>query len=500
MDQTELQDHFQAATRPMPGPLGDDAIEWDYSRISRALGLVGKPTLQEVPHSGAAILAAPAALWESVAQNYRAWAADADWAFVRVSAQPTVAVPDPVVHALAMHCSGPDGLALARASRARRPKLGAKRRGAGSSIPLIPGERWLIAADRVRRRCRTEIAQRGLVIFVESAEMLSPCALGLLTYLIHAHCAWKGRMLSRPAMCYVVFATEPAHESLIETALSRFEIAGDIAGGRRTRVNGRRHLAALDVEEEHLLAALQDAPLALDSTDVTALFGSSGRVLCLQLCERGFLTRELVAGRKCFVPRPAYSPKLDDPPQRVRRAVFDRYRARARTGHEHVVVGAILLALRSGDLARARACLSQLTTADAACIPMVHLNELDAKLMESPGTLRASDMAALLVAHAHARNYDRALECAQAITERPFRSMADLARTVNHLVSVGRTHLTKALPKDFFASLNATACIDPSLLDATSILVELFGPMEAVSSDDTPPAPRNARRTPDRSR
>ncbi|MFQ5844741.1 MAG: hypothetical protein ACE5JG_07105, partial [Planctomycetota bacterium] len=286
----------------MPGPLGDDAIEWDYSRISRALGLAGTPTLQELPHSGVAVLGLPDRQWSSVGERYRSWADQAGWTFVYASARPTVAVPDPVIYTLGRTVAGPDSLILGRSLNLRRPRVGRRFRSRGASFALTPGERWLMAANRVRRRCRQEAARKGLVVVVDSAHLLTASAAAVLAYLIEAHRAWKGRMLCRDAKAYVVFLAPPDHEQRVLDLLEAFGIRGDVASlGEAERPPPPPAAAFVDVEEEHLLSALRDAPFALSSEDVRATFGRSALETCRRLRDQGLVAEEVQNGRSCWV-------------------------------------------------------------------------------------------------------------------------------------------------------------------------------------------------------
>ena len=74
MEWRALEEHFRVAGSQEPGPFGDDAIEWDYSRYARGLGLTGEPGAHDLPHRGCAVLALPAARWDAAEKKYRAWA------------------------------------------------------------------------------------------------------------------------------------------------------------------------------------------------------------------------------------------------------------------------------------------------------------------------------------------------------------------------------------------------------------------------------------------
>ena len=136
MEWTALEGHLRAALQAEPGEHGDDAVEWDHSRYSRALGLLKEPGLHELPHTGCALLVGSPAQWTAAEGRYREWTAEAGWSVLRVSARPTVAVPDPVVHGLAVSICGTESQVLARSGRWGRPALRAGRpRPAGLAPP-----------------------------------------------------------------------------------------------------------------------------------------------------------------------------------------------------------------------------------------------------------------------------------------------------------------------------------------------------------------------------
>ncbi|MCZ6571902.1 MAG: hypothetical protein O7C98_01910, partial [Planctomycetota bacterium] len=470
--------HFQEATRCLPGPLGDDAVEWDYSRVSRALGLAGTPTLDELPHSGAAVLGLPVGEWAATAEMYREWAQEAGWSFVHTSATPTVAVPDPVIYALGLGVAGPDSLIFGRALNRRCAFLGPRPRSEGMSIALTPGERWLIGADRVRRRCGQEAAGNGLLVVVEDAEHITPSAAAVLGYSIEAHRAWKGRMLSRDAKVYVVFVSTPEHEQRLLDLLEENDLRGDI----RT-VNGSAPSPPfatygtdfVGVEEEHILGALRDAPFALSSMDVQAIFGRAGLETCRGLAERGYLAARVQNGLEYWVeaPRGRQIGRFDAPAARVRRAVLDRYALLARQGREWLRPGAALLAFRLGRRSLALGFVGRTGHAECALVPAALFGELDGHLEASREELRCYHFAAWFGMAAHRRRYAHAGALARDLTRIPLRTELDLTRTVIHILCAGRTHLDHALPSNFWTSLHSDT-LDPSLLDATAILSDVF--------------------------
>ncbi|MEE8105737.1 MAG: sigma 54-interacting transcriptional regulator [Planctomycetota bacterium] len=486
MDRNALRDHVQAAARQLAPPLGEGTIEWDYSRLSRALGLVGKPGLSDLPHGGVSVLELEAKEWDTSARVYEVWAAELGWGFTRLSARPTAVVPDPVVHSLGVAFAGSDSLIFARASRARRPRIGARKRSAGCSLPLAPGERWLIASDRVRRKCRATIAQRGQIVFIDSAEWLTGASVSNLSYLITAHTAWRNHMLSSPAKCYFVFAAPPGRARLVHAALEGFGITGDIGGTKRpfaARSRAGISHRSLRVESEHILSALEESPFALGAKDVGALFGASGVQVCRELADSGFVLLRTEAGEECFVPNPAATVDLPEASDRVRRALFQHYRERRRRAHEHVTIGALVLALRMNDAPRAQACLGRIGCADAACMPHVLLEEIEQGVKRMGLSLRTADHAVLFAARAHLRDYAAVRERANEITATPIANHADLVRFVRIMLSVGRGHLDAAMPEGFWSSMTAPS-LDPALADSTFILCELFAQARLMTIEE----------------
>jgi len=478
-----LHERFVAASRPEPPPCGDDAVEWDYSRVSRALGLLGDESLADRPWDGLAIVSVRAAKWEEAAASYRRWAGEVGWRFVRVSAAPVADVPDPVPLAIARQIV-PDELFVGGALRARMPRVGPRPRSPGASTPFRPGERWMIALDRVRRRCRVEAANEGLVLFVEAAHHLSPASLDALVFLLNVHRGWRGRMLSAPGKCYVVLAVPPEQESVLTERLERFRVASGYAFTEEAGGAGAPALPPqLDVESEHLLAALADAPLALTAADVGSLFGRSAVARIDALIERGLVVAEKQGASPSFRAAPHAVHDLPEPPPRVRRAMIERYRERARRGHEHTLLAAALLALRMGDLPRAIVFLGRSSQGDAPALSSHLFGELVAGLDAAVDRMRAGDVAALFALNAHQRRYDRCLQLARALADRPFRSEADLLRVLVHVLCVGHAHLNHALPEGFWLDLEPGR-VDGSLVDAAAILGDLFTRLKWMTLDE----------------
>lgn len=478
MEWRALEEHFRAASTQDPAPFGEDAIEWDYSRYSRALGLTGQPGLDDLSHTGCVVLALPGRRWEPAARKYEGWAGQHDWSFVRLSARPTVMVPDPVVHGLGVALAGEDGLIFARSGRQGPPALGSRPRPAAMSIPLTPGERWLIATAHVRRRLRNEMAGRGQVLFVEDAHRLTPAALALLAHAIRAHRAWQARMLARDAKAYVVLVTTPEHKADTLAMLERFDIQGPVPVRRdRVRKDTRPHAGPptplLSVEEEHLLSALAAAPLALTGSDIAELFGVSAVATAGDLVERGVLEMRVEAGERCFVPRVAYEDELSDPAPRVLQALHDHYRKRLERGHQHLRFATAALAARLGQPLRAAAHMNRIGPADGATLPFDTYQELQPALTSVKKHLQASHLGTWVAMHAHQRFYDRAKSTTTDLTRTNIRTAREFYRLLVQILCMGRTHMDQAIPADFWPGLKSRD-LDPSLVDAVCIFSELF--------------------------
>ncbi|MHC4955263.1 MAG: hypothetical protein ACYTGZ_15525, partial [Planctomycetota bacterium] len=218
----ELEHHFRAETKQDPPPYGAGVVEWDYSRYTRALGFGKSPGLDTLKRRGCAVAAGRPDFWDAAARRLESWGERIGWDFIRVSARPSSVVPDPVVYHLGIEITHPDSLLFCGAGQQGPPALGKRPRSPAMRIPLTPAERWLIAADRVRRRLRTEIATRGLVIFIDEAHLLTPSALSILCYLLDAQCAWKSHLLSAPAKVYVAFAVPGKHDEWFREVAERF--------------------------------------------------------------------------------------------------------------------------------------------------------------------------------------------------------------------------------------------------------------------------------------
>ncbi len=389
MDGDALREHFIAGTRQEVCPFGDDAVEWDYSRYSRALGLTDEIGLHEIPHTGAAVVGVPPSRWPGLAADYREWCEAARWRFVFVSGRPSVLVPDGIAYGVGDAIAGADSMLFARSGNGGRPALGRRPRAAGMSIPLTSGERWLIATDRVRRRVRSASAQEGLLLFIEEAQCVSAAAMNMLSHWLDAHRAWKARMLSRDARLYFVLVTTPERQGGLVRMFERYASLGNVLcvrsedrdspDERRRNVRARARLSA---EDEHLLAALGASPLALEARDLALLFGTSAVGRAEELAQADLLRRRIEYGRTVFAANPAHLDGLPPPPERVLRGLLARLRRRAHggRGHGHVHAAMASLAFRLGEPLRALACLGRMGHADDAVVPLDLLEDLDGRL------------------------------------------------------------------------------------------------------------------------
>jgi len=263
----ELEHQFRAEAKQDAPPFGPGVVEWDYSRYTRALGFGKAPGLDSLRRRACVVASGRYAFRDDAARHLKNWGEDIGWDFMRVSARPSTLVPDPVIYHLGIGITHPDSLIFCGAGQQGAPALGKRPRSPAMRIPLTATERWLIAADRVRRRLRTEIATRGLVLFIDDAEYLTPSALTTLSYLLDAQCAWKSHFLSSPAMVYVAFSLPAQHDEWFHETLARFN---PLATPFRVRESvgplTLRQIAKepnLTVEEEHVAAVLAEAEVAL---------------------------------------------------------------------------------------------------------------------------------------------------------------------------------------------------------------------------------------------
>jgi len=488
MEWRALEEHFRIAATQDPGPFGENAFEWDHSRYARGIGLTAEPGVSDLPHRACAVLALPAARWDVAEAKYRAWAAERGWGLWRIGARPTVAVPDAVVYALGVRASGSDSLLFARAVPPVVPAMGRRQRSEAMSIALTPGERWLIATDRVRRRMRAEIAVRGLVLFVEEAEWLTPAGLALLAYLLDAHRAWQARMLSRPANVYVVLATPPEREGSVVRMLERFGLVGHPPVARERRrdekgASGFSPPALRDIEEEYLYGALAAAPAALAEEDVRGVFGASAVDRCRAMAERGLFRVRTEAGETCYLPNPALPSDLAAPSPRAQRALAARYRQRSRRGHEHLALARAALSLDLGDPLRAVAAVARMPYTAGAFLPLRSFEALEATLERARPRLRADHASAWFSLAAHQRTFDHARDLAQLIADRELRTWKEMLRVVEAVLCTGRMHLENCLPPDFWPRLKSRRLAGP-FMDATCVLAEMFWRKRYLSDTD----------------
>ena len=80
-------------------------------------------------------------------------------------------------------------------------------------------------------------------------------------------------------------------------------------------------------------------------------------------------------------------------------------------------------------------------------------------------------------------DYDRARQHAHAILDKKLRSESELSRVLTRILCMGRTHMDQCVPDNFWPNLQSDT-INPSLLDAASILSELFARLRLMSETD----------------
>ncbi len=316
MDWNGLHCRFLTATQQEAPPFEEPCVEWDYSRYARALGLTTVPGLHDLTHDSITVAVLPRARWAEARVRMGRWAAEAEWDFVPLSAWPDVVVPDPVIYGLGTQVAGHDAPLWFRAGQQGEP-VAHPQRAAGSSMAIHSCERWLIAADRVRRRVRDGLAERGKLIAVEHAELLTPSAISTLRYLVHAQTAWQARMLSAPAPCFVMLIVAPENEDRVRGDLRRFPFQGDPFVWRmheRPSSVRTKNASVLSFEEESMMRALTSAPALLTARDLRAVFGDSCMRVVLSLVDRGILRTRCVRDTTVYEPEPVWCDVLKPAP------------------------------------------------------------------------------------------------------------------------------------------------------------------------------------------
>ncbi len=461
MDWPALERHFVRSTK-QNRPAVDNAVEWDYSRYSRALGMTALPGLHQLPASSCALITGGTDTWDRVHERYRDWAGERGYRTVRVSAYPSMIVPDPVIAGIAEQIAGPDSLILARSGQQGEPALGKRPRSPGCSLAISPGERWLIAADRVRRRLRQETAIQGVIVQIDDAEKLTGNSLEMISYMVRAHTAWKDRMLSQDAKIYFVLATTPRHEDLLLRTLRRFQVC-DLIIDRAPEPNPQD---ALSVEGEHVLEALVLCPVALRPKDCRELFGQSVARTLLSLLSSAYLRERTELGQSAYIPRPdARRSNHERVASAVSRLLASLCRRRPRL---RWVLAEIWR--RRGIPRRFRAALRAVPPSIELTMPIDVEEQLDGTMEDGTDprviVFRLAFAAACRKDHEACRQANLLLTCSYA--------REDTYAVVKRLVVLGASRAEDVLPEGFWPGFAAGVHQDRTAADTMAVLGELF--------------------------
>ncbi|MEM8884300.1 MAG: hypothetical protein AAGD14_09540, partial [Planctomycetota bacterium] len=473
----ELEHHFRAETRPDEPPFGDDVVEWDYSRYTRALGLGRTPGLDTLKRRGCVQVSGRPAFRKEAARHLEAWGQDQGWDFLRVNAIPSTVVPDSVIYHLGIEITHPDSLIFCGAGQQGQPAVGKRPRSPAMRLPLQPEERWLIAADRVRRRLRSEIATRKLILYIDNAQCLTPNALSILSYLLDAQCAWKSHLLSAPAQVYIAFAHPARDEDWFADTLRRFspriepfeirEAAGAVE--RRFAAGGR----SLTIEQDHVQAVLNFIGAGIGQPLVHGLMGSSSVATLSHMADRGFLEQRAEKLTQTWLPDSlSESPELkstaaDAILTNTREALPLRHRA---------VLG--LRWPRSTELSRTQLrALCSIEAAAAALVPIVAWRSVHASTPKRQRRSRA--LVGRMLGAAVCRDMERFHGCLDEWTAGCC-SRASWSSAVNRLLSLGHAKLAATGLVGLFSKLSESVISAPEV-DATAVLADGFSELATLS-------------------
>ena len=473
----ELEHQFRAETQQDAPPFGPGVVEWDYSRYTRALGFGKSPGLDTLPRRGCAIVAGRPDFWDAAADHFEKWGESIGWDVLRVSARPSTVVPDPTIYQLGIEITHPDSLIFCAAGQQGEPALGKRPRSPAMRIPLSSTERWLIAADRVRRRLRTEIATRGLIICIDEAHLLTPNALTTLCYLLDAQCAWRSHLLSSPAQIYVAFSI-PAHTSdWFHKTLQRFSpLASPFRAtepqGPRKRPEG---LARVDVsvEDEHVLSTLRECGLDVPIGELELWFGESPISSIRRGVSDGSLQHRTMAGvetlgvRDCGQRGQASFRALDH----VARSIASRASPGRAQRHLRVTVG--LTEHRLGNVRRSQVHWAKIGSAEAATAPLYTASVVLEILAESGSELHARLGRAMFCMAAQSRRYSEARKIAKATGTRGVNRLRDCIDLVASAMQIGHSHAIACVPSGLWSDIHVQPH-DSIVAEAFVILAETF--------------------------
>ena len=483
MDWNGLHCRFLTATQQDTAPFEEPCVEWDYSRYARALGLTAAPGLHDLDHEALAVAVLERTRWAEARQRMERWAREADWNYVGVSAWPNVVVPDPVTYGIGVGVAGPDAPLWFRAGQQGRPAAH-RRRSAASSLPFAPCERWLIAADRVRRRVRSAMAEQGQLIVVEHAEMLTPSAMGMLHHFVHAQAAWKARMLTFPAPCFVVLLVSPEHEAQVRDDVDRFPFQGDpfvwrLEGpGRKRQAN----LSQLSFEEEQIVGTLVQMPALLTKKECLELFGKSSERHLESLTERGVLKKTNPRTQTIYEPEASWcdlaaateSFSFDRSSRLLRASYIRRYRREGRQSHLRCAQELLALASDREELAEVR-----LSYGLPQLLPMSWSRTL---LARSRARTAQGAIGRFMILTSR-RDHRLAATLAQRIQGYPVRSEHEAVRVFLSALSCGRAHGDRAEIAAIWRGLVGLGSV-ATLVDAMCVLGDFYFRLRTMRPDE----------------
>ena len=478
------------AGAPVPGgdetgraAFGPGVLEWDYSRYTRALGFGKSPGLDNLRRRGCVVVSGRHAFRDEAARHLEQWGADVGWDLLRISARPSTLVPDPVIYQMGVEVTHPDSLIFCAAGQQGTPVVGKRPRSPAMRIPLTAGERWLIAADRVRRRVRCEIATRGIVLFIDDAQYLTPSSLTTLSYLLDAQCAWKSHFLSSPAMIYIAFSLPARHDAWFHETLARFN---PLATPFRVREPiGPIPLAAaakspdLTVEEEHVAAVLAEAEVALSERSVATLFGASVKQTTDALERKGVIRDRLERGIHSLVVRCDMDSCLTSGKAAAVDSAVREVMAAAGARKGCSAAALVCAGTHQRGTAHCESAITDRCGAAAATVPAL----IGRRVLVSRSRQRVASPRFCYSIAAHLREYAEA----RSIVESELASPADLAgnsiEVLEAVLSTGRTVVDRVFDEGFWKNL-ALPGADPAVADLICVLSELFARLRRMEIEE----------------
>ncbi|MHC4938064.1 MAG: sigma-54-dependent transcriptional regulator [Planctomycetota bacterium] len=484
----ELELHFRGETQQDAPPFGEGVIEWDYSRYTRALGLGRTPGLDTLKRRGGVVAAGRQNFRDELADQIGEWSKEKGWRLIRLSATPSTVVPDPVIYHLGVEITHPDSLIFCGAGQQGRPAIGKRPRSPAMRIPLSPTERWLIAADRVRRRVRAESAMQGLVLFIDNAEMLTPSALSILSYFLDTHCAWKAHLLSAPAKIYTVFATQARHEEWFREILGRFSprtepfVVRESIGPKKHR---RMLSCSSDVECDHVRDTARSIGSWLARDELLGLLGPSAS-RCIDLMVRDGTMRQRAECGQVSVSADCGDNSHDHAPSHRVQVALDHVLSDPAPGASFKFarrLARMRIRGRGADNRRFIHESSRLGYSSMLVSPVFAIKEsLSAGVGQVHSESLLDHLGAFLAAVAMRRD-EIARKHARAMCAFSIDSERQLLRVIDACLSIGRMNCDRVIPAGFWPSLRCQAEIS-SYADVLCVLAEMTLSVRHMHRDD----------------